>query len=108
MYTNLATAVIPINDTTSGIVTLANLGIAGAIQTPAALTGTALSFLVSLDGTTFTALYATGGTLISYTVAASRVIPLDPAVFGAFPFLKLVSGSTELAARTFIIYIRAG
>jgi hypothetical protein len=85
-----------------------NNGIAGAIITPAALTGTALSFQVSYDGTTYTALYATGGTAISYTVAASRVIPLDPAIFGAFPYLKIVSGSAEAAARTFTIIIRAG
>ena len=83
-------------------------GIAGAIITPAALTGTALSFQVSLDNTVFTALYDTSGSAVSYTVAANRVIPLNPDVFGSFPYLKLVSGSSEAADRTFIILVRAG
>lgn len=107
MYVDQATATIAAAGTVSTAVFMKN-GIAGAIQTPAALVGTALTFQVSLDGTTFIALYATGGTAISYTVAANRVIPLDPAVFGAFQFLKLVSGSTETDGAVFTIYIRAG
>lgn len=85
-----------------------NGGIAGAILTPAALTGTALTFQVSYDNVTFTPLYATGGTAVSYTVGTSRAIPLDPAVFGSFPYLKLVSGSAEGADRTLTILVRAG
>jgi len=107
MYIDIAIATIPVDETVSNGVFLKN-GIAGAIQMPAAMDGTALTFQVSYDDVTYTALYATGGTEISYTVAASRVIPLDPAVFGAFQYLKLVSGSTETASAEFIIYIRAG
>jgi len=107
MYVDQGTATIANNDAVSSSVFMKN-GIAGAIETPASLTGTALSFQVSLDGVTFFPLHATAGTAISYTVAANRVIPLDPSVFGAFPYLKLVSGSTELAERVFTIYIRAG
>jgi hypothetical protein len=83
-------------------------GVAGAIITPAALTGTALSFQVSYDDTVYTALYGTDGNAISYTVAASRVIPLNKEIFAAFPYLKLVSGTAEDANRTFTILIRAG
>jgi hypothetical protein len=110
MYVSTVTVTIANGETVSTATSSLFLagGIAGAIITPAALTGTALSFQVSYDGVTFTPLYATGGTTISYTVAASRVIPLDPAVFGAFPYIKLVSGSAEGAARTFTVIVRAG
>lgn len=110
MYTNIATATITVADsaTVSSVVSMGQSGIAGAIEMPGTLTSTAISFQVSYDGVTFTALYATGGTAISYTVAASRVIPLDPAVFGAFPYLKIVTGSSELANRVFTVYLRAG
>ena len=110
MYVSNISVTIASGDTVSTPTTSLFIagGIAGAIITPSALTGTALSFQVSYDGTTYTALYATGGTAVSYTVAASRVIPLDPAVFGSFPYLKLVSGSAEGADRVFTIIVRAG
>lgn len=107
MYIDIASVTIANGETVSSAAFMKN-GVAGAIQFPAALTGTALTFQVSYDGVTYTALYATGGSAVSYTVAASRVIPLDKEVFGAFPYIKLVSGSAEGAARTLIIYIRAG
>jgi hypothetical protein len=107
MYIDIASVVIANGDTVSSAAFMKN-GVAGAIQLPAALTGTALTFQVSYDGVTYTALYGTDGNAVSYTVAASRVIPLNKEVFAAFPFIKLVSGSAEGAARTLTIFIRAG
>ena len=79
-----------------------------AIGTPAALTGTAITFQVSdTGGGTFNALYDDSGTQYSVTVAPSRVIYLDPSIFAAFRFLKLVSGSAESANRTLKLYTRA-
>jgi len=78
-----------------------------AIETPATLTGTSLTFKVSADNSTFTGLYDDTGTQYSVTVAASRVIYLDPSKFAAFQYLKLISGSTEAADRTFTLYTRA-
>lgn len=109
MYIDQALAVVTIADSTtiSASVFLKN-GVAGAIIMPSAITSTTLSFQVSIDDTAYTALYDTAGSLISYTVAANHTIPLNKEVFGAFPFLKIVTGSSELANRTFIILIRAG
>lgn len=75
-----------------------------AIGMPAAFTGTAMTFKAAstVDGT-FVVVKDDAGADVSITVAASRWIGLSPTVMGklaAFRFLKLVSGSTELAART--------
>lgn len=74
-----------------------------AIITPAALTGTSLTFTVSHDGATYNALYDQYGTQVTVVVAASRYIPLDPATFAGIRHLKLVSGSSEAAARNIIV-----
>ena len=109
MYIDQALAVVTIatSDTVSASIYLKN-GVAGAIITPSSLTSTTLSFQVSNNDVDYTALYDTSGSLISYTVAANRVIPLSKEIFGAFPYLKIVTGSSEAANRTFIVLIRAG
>ncbi len=109
MYIGTVNAIITIaTSTTISNGVFMQGGIAGAILMPAALTGTALSFQVSIDDTVYTALYDTTGSAVSYTVAASRIIPLNKEVFASFPYLKIVSGSAEGANRTFTIFIRAG
>lgn len=75
------------------------------IITPAALTGTSMSFQFSHDDSTFNALYNTSGTLVSITVAASRWIGLDKEDYLGAKSLKVVSGSTEAAERTITIVI---
>lgn len=76
-----------------------------AILTPAALTGTSMTFQASLDGTNFYDLY-NGSTQYSVTVAASRYIALNPDVFQGVAFIRLVSGSSEAASRD--IYVISG
>lgn len=72
------------------------------ILMPAAFTGTTITFQVcNTSGGTFQPLYNSSGQ-VSYTVAASRYIAIDPKDFYGVAFLKLVSGSSEGATRTVI------
>ncbi len=74
---------------------------------PATFTGVALTFSVSdASGGTYNVLYGTDGNAYSYTVAAARHIALDPAVFAGVRYLKVISGSTELGARTVRLVVR--
>lgn len=91
--------------TTSGAVNLAGCT-AAAIVTPAALTGSTLTFSVSDDGGTWTTLYDEFGSAKSVTIGTSRTILLSPADFWWVRWVKLVSGSTEAAARRFIVICR--
>lgn len=93
--------------TTSQAIGLPGLTLLG-IQTPAALTGTALTFQVSHDGNTWVPLYDDAATPaeISLTVTTSRAYSLDPSKFAAWEWIKVVSGSAEAAARQ--IYLLTG
>lgn len=69
---------------------------------PAAFTGTAITFQVSnTSGGTYVDLYNSAGQ-VSYTVAPSRYVAVDPKDFQGVKYLKLKSGSSEAAARTII------
>jgi hypothetical protein len=71
-----------------------------AIVTPSALTGTTFKFQASADqGTNFYALY-NEGTEYSVAVNTSRYIALNPNVFEGVKVVRVVSGSSEAAART--------
>jgi len=70
-----------------------------AVETPAALTSTALKFEYSPDGgTTFKKVY-NEGTEYSLTVAASRFIVVNAAVFRGLSCVRPVAQSSEAAAR---------
>lgn len=73
-----------------------------AIQTPAALTGTSFTFQSSNDGSAWYDLY-NGSTLYSVTVGINRYIALNPDVFEAVRYVRIVSGSTEAASRTIVL-----
>ena len=76
------------------------------IITPAALTGTELTFQASTDNSTFTAMYDENGAAIAVTVAASRwTVPVFTSFLGV-PYLKIVSGSAEAAERTITLIVR--
>jgi hypothetical protein len=64
-----------------------------AIQTPSALTGTAITFRCSYDESTWANLYDDTGTEISVTVSTSRYIALDPSKFAGCEFIQLRSGT---------------
>lgn len=98
---------IPISGTTTPAIPLNGFSLVG-ITTPATFTGTALTFLVSnaLAGTYVPLKTTTSGTALSYTVTTSSYYAIDPKDFAGVAFLKIVSGSTEGAARTLICSIK--
>lgn len=98
---------IPISTTTSAAISLKGMALV-ALKMPAALTGTAITFTAcdTIDGTYVPLKVTTSGTALSYTVAASGYYAVDPAAFQGIPFLKIVSGSTEAAARTIVLSLK--
>lgn len=70
------------------------------IVTPAALTSTTFTIQVSLDGTNALSHYDFTGTAFTIPCGASRWISIDPALFAGFPYMRLVMGTAEAAART--------
>jgi len=61
---------------------------------PAAWTAAALTFQVSYDGgTTFQDLYNSGGTEVSFTVAANHFVALDPTLWRGINCIKVRSGT---------------
>lgn len=87
------TATIANGASLSDIVELPDATVA-AIVTPAALTGTTLTFQASSDKVTFTNVYDDAGTEVSITVSTSRTILLsNVARFLGVKFLKVRSGT---------------
>lgn len=99
------TAVIPASGTTSAAVDTHGTSIVGYIL-PATFTGTAITFEVSNDNSSFYSLYNTDGTEISHTVAQNTAVGISPLDFAGWRFIKFVSGSTEAAERTIAIQTR--
>jgi hypothetical protein len=97
--------VIANGQATSGTIDLSGTTLAG-IHLPASFTGSSLSFLAArtFDGT-YQGVYRQGAD-VSVTVAAGKYIPLNPADFAGLQFIKIVSGSTEVAARTLTLAVR--
>ena len=64
-----------------------------------AMTGTAVTFDYSVDGTNFADIKETDGTEVSYT--AGDAIRIDPSgwAFAGGGFIRITSGSTEAADR---------
>ena len=78
------------------------------IQFPAAMTGTAVTFDFSVDGTNFYDVKETDGTDVSYTVSAGDVVRVDPSgwAFASSGFLRVTSGSAEAADRDIKLIFR--
>ena len=75
---------------------------------PAAMTGTAVTFDFSVDGTNFYDVVETDGTEVSYTVTAGDVVRVDPSgwAFASSGFLRIVSGTAEAADRNIQLIFR--
>ena len=99
------TAVIAISGTVSAAVDLVGTGLV-AIQLPT-MTGTAISFQGSADGTTYTAIHDGAGAAVSITTATDTCTVVPESITRGFRFIKLVSGSTEAAERTIKLITRA-
>jgi hypothetical protein len=69
---------------------------------PAAMTGTAVTFDFSFDGSTWYDVKETDGSDVSYTVSAGDVVRVDPSgwAFASPGYLRISSGSSEAADRT--------
>jgi hypothetical protein len=96
------TATISSGQTISAGVNLFGTRLVGLVV-PAGLTSTALTFLVSDDGITYYPLMQNvDGDVLTITVdATAKAYPLNPWIFAAWSFIKLVGGSIEAADRTF-------
>ena len=68
---------------------------------PAAMTGTAVTFDFSFDGSTWVDVVETDGTEVSYTVSAGNVTRVDPSgwAFATAGFVRVTSDGTEAADR---------
>jgi hypothetical protein len=92
--------------TSEAVATMGHV-IFGAVL-PSTLDGTALTFTVSHDGTTYQALYNNdGSTQTSMTVAASRSVDL-PTALAAWPYFKLVMGTNQSTTDTDIYIVMKG
>lgn len=77
-------------------------GLAGFVM-PATFTGASVTFQVSVDDSTYQALYDSSNNQISITVSASRSYAFKQDVRSClqpWPYVKIVSASGEGAART--------
>lgn len=100
-------AVIPNAQTTSQAISLNGMTPVG-IEMPGTFTGATLAIHASntVDGTYKPIYIALGATPLSYAVAASRYIAIDPIQLQGAQFIKLVSGSSEGAERTLILTMK--
>lgn len=100
-----ATMTIAAGATTSDALDITNVLHAG-FTTPAALTGTAISFLVcnTFDGT-YLEVKTNANAAIAPTVNVDRAYPFRSEVMD-FNFVKIVSNGTEAAARTILVSLK--
>lgn len=107
VYVNTAeSVVIAINTTTSGAICIQDYN-AGSLQVPSAITGATLTVSVSNDGTNYTSLQdAAGVAIAAIPVTANEACPLPAGAFN-FKWMKLVSASSEAAARTIPLLLKA-
>ena len=74
-----------------------------AVETPAALTGTALALHgANHEAATYKPLVGSGGA-VSVTAAASQIVQFGELCLT--PWMKIVSNGAEAAARTFRVYL---
>jgi hypothetical protein len=98
-----STATIASGGATSAEIDLGGTEIIGLVM-PSSFTGTAMSFqAATATGGTYVNVADGAGSDISKTVAPSKYIAIDPTLFRGIRFVKLVSGSTEIAGRSVII-----
>ena len=79
------------------------------IQFPAAMTGSAITFDFSMNGSTgWVDVFETDGTEVSYTVSAGNMVRVDPSgwAFASNGYLRVTSNGTEAADRSIILHFR--
>lgn len=93
---------IPASNTTSTAVKIPNDSALISIQTPATLTGTTLTVQGTQDGTNYGDVYL-DGVVLTLTVTTSKVYQISPRATLGLASIRLVSGSTEAAARQILV-----
>lgn len=94
-----SSAVIASSGTVSSAVDLGDMTLTGLIVP--IMTGTALTFQVSIDGTNYYVLHDYSKAAFTVTVdGTARAFYLLPTTFAGWRYVKVVSGSTEGAERT--------
>jgi hypothetical protein len=96
------TVTIASSGTVSTTVTMENNRVPLAIFMPAAFSGTSVKFEASADGSNFFRVYNAGADY-EPTVSASKYVTLNQSIMDSVRYVKLVSTSTETAARTITI-----
>jgi len=87
-----------VGQTTSGSIVLNNSTLMGVTISGSKITGTAMTFLVSTDGTNYYSLYDDTSTEVSVTVTtAARSYIVDPKVFLPWSFVKARLGTSASA-----------
>lgn len=71
-----------------------------AILLPGTMTGVAISFQASVNGSDFFIVKDGAGSTVSITTAADQYIPVPAGITSSIRYIKLVSGSAEAANRT--------
>lgn len=99
---SILTATIEIGQTDSDIINM-NGATLKTIFIPAAFTGTAITFEVSYDGTTFAPYANVDDDLVEITVTAGRAYGLAAIDFFGVLSFKIISDSAEAAERSIIL-----
>lgn len=95
---------IAINTSASSAINQGGFTLVGC-QFPAAFTGTTVTFTESSDGTNYFPVYNSSGA-VSYTIAQGRYYAFNSADLQGIHYLKIISGSSEAAARTLICSLK--
>ena len=91
-------ASIVVGNTTSNAIVLNQMTPVSLMTSASVITGTAITFLVSTDGTTYVPLYDETSTEVSLTAAASsRAWGLAIKAFFGWPFMKIRLGTSASA-----------
>lgn len=99
------------SDTISAAVALGGARVLG-IQMPATWTAAALTFLGSVDGSTYQSIYDSAGSEVSITAVQAHYVALpDTSVLAGLNYLKVRSGTVgspvqQAADRTLVLLVR--
>ena len=101
---NYQTVTIALNGTATSTIDCRNGQLVG-FYTPAALTGTTWSLQGSNDGLTFVTVLDEGDAY-SKTLTADRYTSVKLSVTAGLEYVRIVSGSSEAAARSIVAVVR--
>lgn len=100
----VAEAVIASGETDSSVVNMSNFTLA-AVEIPASMTSTALTFNVGSSSASVAPLKDMTDSAVSVTISnTAAVYRLDANDFNGFQYVQVVAGSSEGAARTLKLY----